>query len=92
MQSLQSSVSILKFLSILTHTICSIHYLQMASFHAGLVCLLVLGFSMVQPNLATVHTVGDTSGWSVGVDYGTWASGKTFVVGDKLGLLIFHLL
>ncbi|XP_023524383.1 blue copper protein-like [Cucurbita pepo subsp. pepo] len=60
------------------------NYLQMASFHAGFVCLLALGFCMVQPNLATVHTVGDTSGWSLGVDYGTWASGKAFVIGDKL--------
>lgn len=64
----------------------------MASFHAGLVCLLVFGFCMVQPNFATVYTVGDTAGWSLGVDYGTWASGKTFSVGDKLGLLMFLLL
>ncbi|XP_022937317.1 blue copper protein-like [Cucurbita moschata] len=56
----------------------------MASFHGGLVCLLVLGFCMVHPTSATVYTVGDTSGWSLGVDYGTWASAKNFVVGDKL--------
>ncbi|KGN60237.1 blue copper protein isoform X1 [Cucumis sativus] len=56
----------------------------MASFHGGLLCLLVLGICMVQPNLATVYTVGDTAGWALGVDYVTWASGKTFGVGDKL--------
>jgi len=31
------------------------------------------------------YTVGDSSGWSSGVDYSTWASGKTFKVGDNLG-------
>ncbi|XP_057458103.1 mavicyanin-like [Lotus japonicus] len=30
------------------------------------------------------HTVGDASGWNIGVDYTTWASGKTFKVGDNL--------
>ncbi|KAI4366556.1 hypothetical protein MLD38_022419 [Melastoma candidum] len=33
---------------------------------------------------ATVYTVGDTSGWAMGVDYTTWTSGKTFKVGDNL--------
>ncbi|XP_047977740.1 blue copper protein-like [Salvia hispanica] len=33
---------------------------------------------------ATVYTVGDTSGWSVGSDYTTWAADKTFKVGDTL--------
>jgi hypothetical protein len=35
--------------------------------------------------LATDYTVGDSSGWTLGVVYSTWASGKTFAVGDKLG-------
>ncbi|XP_021743596.1 blue copper protein-like [Chenopodium quinoa] len=35
-------------------------------------------------SLATVYTVGDSSGWTIGVDYGTWAASKTFVVGDSL--------
>ncbi|PRQ57411.1 putative Blue (type 1) copper binding protein [Rosa chinensis] len=30
------------------------------------------------------HTVGDTQGWNQGVNYDTWASGKTFTVGDTL--------
>ncbi|KAJ6841219.1 putative blue copper protein [Iris pallida] len=33
---------------------------------------------------ATDYVVGDTAGWAVGVDYSTWTSGKTFVVGDNL--------
>jgi len=35
---------------------------------------------------ATDFTVGDTSGWDLGVDYTKWASGKTFKVGDNLGM------
>jgi hypothetical protein len=31
------------------------------------------------------YTVGDSSGWASGVDYSTWASDKTFNVGDTLG-------
>nr|ACJ85992.1 unknown [Medicago truncatula] len=49
---------------------------------------LILGFFLVinvaVPTLATVHTVGDKSGWAIGSDYNTWASDKTFAVGDSL--------
>ena len=41
---------------------------------------------------ATVYTVGDTSGWSVGSDYTTWAADKTFKVGDTLGTIIYYSL
>ena len=37
------------------------------------------------PAAATSFTVGDKSGWTLGVDYTTWASGNTFKVGDNLG-------
>ncbi|KAK7277169.1 hypothetical protein RIF29_18320 [Crotalaria pallida] len=30
------------------------------------------------------HTVGDSAGWALNTDYSTWASGKTFTVGDNL--------
>ncbi|KAG5009620.1 hypothetical protein AAZX31_07G109000 [Glycine max] len=30
------------------------------------------------------HEVGDTGGWALGVNYNTWASGKTFRIGDNL--------
>jgi len=50
---------------------------------------LILGFfltiNMALPTLATIHTVGDKSGWAIGSDYNTWASDKTFAVGDSLG-------
>ncbi|XVE60538.1 hypothetical protein DITRI_Ditri05aG0136900 [Diplodiscus trichospermus] len=55
----------------------------MASSIVGMVCLL-LTLCMVVPSLATVYTVGDTSGWTLGVDYSTWTKGKTFKVGDSL--------
>jgi hypothetical protein len=53
---------------------------------------LVLGFyltiNMPLSSLATVHTVGYTLGWTIGSDYSTWASDKTFAVGDSLGKYI----
>ncbi|KAK4434225.1 Blue copper protein [Sesamum alatum] len=33
---------------------------------------------------AAVYTVGESSGWAMGGDYGSWASDKTFAVGDTL--------
>ncbi|KAL2893698.1 Blue copper protein, partial [Bienertia sinuspersici] len=35
-------------------------------------------------SLATVYTVGDSSGWTLGVDCGNWSASKTFLVGDTL--------
>ncbi|KAJ1439541.1 Phytocyanin domain [Sesbania bispinosa] len=32
----------------------------------------------------TDYNVGDDNGWSQGVDYSTWTSGKTFKLGDNL--------
>ncbi|KAL4332206.1 hypothetical protein GQ457_07G020690 [Hibiscus cannabinus] len=59
----------------------------MASLSVGVACVLVvLGMKFV-PSLATVYTVGDTSGWTTGVDYSTWTQGKTFKVGD---ILVFN--
>ncbi|XP_020586018.1 uncharacterized protein LOC110028491 isoform X2 [Phalaenopsis equestris] len=37
----------------------------------------VVGFS-------SNYNVGDSLGWTTGVDYSTWVSNKTFKVGDKL--------
>ena len=34
---------------------------------------------------AAKYTVGDTSGWTTGADYTTWASDKKIKVGDTLG-------
>ncbi|XWS21460.1 hypothetical protein CRYUN_Cryun30bG0056700 [Craigia yunnanensis] len=55
----------------------------MARSSEGVACLLLV-FCMVVPSLATDYTVGDTSGWTTGVDYSTWTKGKTFKVGDSL--------
>ncbi|XP_022773120.1 blue copper protein-like isoform X2 [Durio zibethinus] len=55
----------------------------MASSSMGMACLSLV-LCMAVPSLATVYTVGDTSGWTIGVDYSTWTKGKTFQVGDSL--------
>ncbi|KAI9106444.1 hypothetical protein K1719_021972 [Acacia pycnantha] len=49
-----------------------------------LIPCVLLAINMAVPALAKVYTVGDSSGWAIGADYGTWASGKTFQVGDSL--------
>lgn len=51
----------------------------------ALVFSVCLALNMVMPTLAATHTVGDTSGWAIGGDYSTWASGLKFRVGDSLG-------
>lgn len=50
---------------------------------AGVTALLVL-LMVAVPAYATEYTVGDSQGWTSGVDYGTWVSAKTFMVGDTL--------
>ncbi|KAJ0085335.1 hypothetical protein Patl1_08581 [Pistacia atlantica] len=57
--------------------------MKMAGVGAPVLCV-VLVICMVVPSLATVYTVGDSSGWTMGADYSTWTSGKTFKVGDSL--------
>ncbi|KAJ0024100.1 hypothetical protein Pint_08392 [Pistacia integerrima] len=57
--------------------------MKMAGVGAPVVCV-ALVICMVVPSLATVYTVGDSSGWTMGADYSTWTSGKTFKVGDSL--------
>ncbi|XP_051118145.1 blue copper protein-like [Andrographis paniculata] len=46
--------------------------------------VVVLMVAVPSPAAATIYTVGDTSGWAIGADYSTWASAKTFLVGDTL--------
>lgn len=50
---------------------------------------LLIAISLAVPSFATVYTVGDSAGWSMGVDYTSWTSGKTFAVGDTLGSFEF---
>ncbi|XP_058786322.1 blue copper protein [Vicia villosa] len=54
------------------------------AFSSALLLCFFLAFNMALPTLATVYTVGDASGWVIGGDYSTWASDKTFAVGDSL--------
>lgn len=57
----------------------------MATFSTRAVLCLIFFISCASvPSLATVYTVGDSAGWALGVDYDTWASSKTFTVGDSL--------
>ncbi|MBA0777209.1 hypothetical protein Gotri_005261 [Gossypium trilobum] len=56
----------------------------MASSSVGMACLGLVLCMVVVPSLATVYNVGDASGWATGVDYSSWASDKTFKVGDSL--------
>lgn len=60
----------------------------MAGVFSGLVVCAVLVFCVVVPSFATVYNVGESSGWTMGTDYSTWTSGKTFAVSDSLGELI----
>ncbi|KAF8768754.1 hypothetical protein HU200_007314 [Digitaria exilis] len=46
--------------------------------------LVLLAAAAVAPAYATDYVVGDSSGWTSGVDYTTWAKGKIFSVGDNL--------
>lgn len=49
------------------------------------IVFMVLSICVVAtPIMAITYTVGDANGWSLGVDYTTWASTKTFNVGDSL--------
>ena len=40
---------------------------------------------LVPATAKKTFTVGDDSGWDVGVDYDAWKSHKKFKVGDTLG-------
>ncbi|CAD6250056.1 unnamed protein product [Miscanthus lutarioriparius] len=51
---------------------------------AAIMAGLVLIAAVAAPAHAKDYTVGDSSGWTSGVDYTTWPSGKTFAVGDNL--------
>ena len=56
-----------------------------------LIIILVLATTLIGIAVATDHTIGGPSGWTVGANLGTWAAGQTFAVGDNLGNLITHL-
>jgi hypothetical protein len=47
--------------------------------------VLLVAVSCAAAASAETFTVGGSQGWNLNVDYATWASGKNFSVGDKLG-------
>ncbi|CAH8382030.1 unnamed protein product [Eruca vesicaria subsp. sativa] len=49
-----------------------------------LIILSVLASTLIGLAVATDHTIGGPSGWTVGSNLGTWAAGQTFAVGDNL--------
>ncbi|VFQ85551.1 unnamed protein product [Cuscuta campestris] len=51
---------------------------------ALLIASVLLSGKVVVPTLGKTYTVGDSTGWGLGGDYATWASDKTFKVGDSL--------
>jgi hypothetical protein len=51
-----------------------------------LISLIVTIFSTM--TMAKDFVVGDKHGWTVGVDYQTWAANKVFRVGDTLSKLV----
>ncbi|KAK1393033.1 blue copper protein-like [Heracleum sosnowskyi] len=56
----------------------------MANSAATIVFLFLILLAAVVPSLGKDYTVGDSSGWTMTGDYKTWASDKTFNVGDNL--------
>ncbi|KAL8490414.1 hypothetical protein ACS0TY_025573 [Phlomoides rotata] len=50
----------------------------------NLVVMMMIVCRVIPAVDAAVFTVGDASGWSIGADYSTWASDKTFAVGDSI--------
>jgi len=55
-----------------------------------LIIISVLATTLIGLTVATDHTIGGPSGWTVGASLRTWAAGQTFAVGDNLGK-IYHI-
>lgn len=58
----------------------------LSSMAATTVLLVIM--SIVPAAVAMTYTVGDVNGWTSGVDYTVWLTGKTFRVGDILGKVL----
>lgn len=50
-----------------------------------LIIISVVTTTLLGLAVATDHTIGGPSGWTVGASLRTWAAGQTFAVGDNLG-------
>lgn len=51
----------------------------------SIVLVLFYTILVAERTLAEKHAVGGSQGWDESTDFGTWASGQTFKVGDQLG-------
>ncbi|XP_010510046.1 PREDICTED: uclacyanin 1-like [Camelina sativa] len=49
-----------------------------------LIIIAVLATTLISLTVATDHTIGGPSGWTVGASLRTWAAAQTFAVGDNL--------
>lgn len=59
------------------------------AFRGGILSMLIaMASCLAVPSLAAVYTVGGSNGWTMGVDYTTWTTGRTFSVGDTLGMFL----
>ncbi|KAH6837967.1 hypothetical protein C2S53_018308 [Perilla frutescens var. hirtella] len=58
--------------------------MKMGKIKSRIACLLIVCCAIIEAAAAAVFTVGDSSGWALGADYRTWATDKTFSVGDTL--------
>ncbi|KAL8126486.1 blue copper protein-like [Apium graveolens] len=56
----------------------------MANSAAKIVCSFFILLAAAVPSFGKDYTVGDSSGWTLTGDYKTWATDKTFSVGDNL--------
>ena len=59
--------------------------------------MLLIGYvswssAAVNGSAGGLYIVGGSSGWATGVDYNAWASGKTFLVGNVLGMSLFFFI
>lgn len=52
---------------------------------SALTALLAVVLGCAAAASAETFTVGDSQGWALSVDYTSWANGKNFSAGDKLG-------
>jgi hypothetical protein len=61
--------------------------LSMARVRVALALCVLLAHALAWEARAASYTVGDSAGWDISADLPSWAVGKTFNVGDVLGMI-----
>jgi hypothetical protein len=59
----------------------------MAQVRVALALFVLLAHGLAWEARAASYTVGDSAGWDISADLPSWAVGKTFNVGDVLGMI-----